>query len=207
MNEDKDSVPCFALTNPYEAILTHDPTRSCVQVTPDMLHTFQHPEDKLPPEDPGIDIWYPSSSGKTHFHKIGLCNTMSYKLSYKGHPQPLKCQTPLDVIENPLNFEENELLDYLTHQLYIVPELNINRSSDDLLHVSTTYLGTDLVQRTDVFNAQPSFPMILDCHTNGEFLGDVKLNILLDTGISKSYMSEVYYMSHPNLHHFLKCSM
>ena len=207
MDEDEDPVPCFAMTNLYEAILTHDPTRSCVQVTPDMLHSFQPPEDKLPPEDPGIDIWYPSSSGKTHFHQIGLWSIMSDKPSYTGHPQPLNCQTPLDIIENPLNFEGNELLDYLTHDPDIVAELSINRSSDDLLNVSTTYLGTDLVQRTDVFNAQPSFPIILDCHTNGEFSGGGKLNILLDTGISKSYMSEAYYMSHPNLHHFPKFSI
>ena len=119
----------------------------------------------------------------------------------------LNCHIPLDVIENPQNLEGIELLDYLTHQPHIVAEININRSSDDLLDVSSTYLGTDLVQRTDVFNAQPSFPIILDCHTNGEFSGGGKLNILLDTGISKSYMSEVYYMSHPNLHHFLKFSI
>ena len=146
MDENEDPVPCFAMTNPYEAILT------------------------LPPEDPGIDIWYPSSSGKTHFHQIGLWSTMSDKLSYTGHPQPLNCQTPLDVIENPLNFKGNELLDYSTHEPDIVAELNINRSSDDLLDVSSTYLGTDLVQKMDVFNAQPSFPIVLDCHTNGEFL-------------------------------------
>ena len=83
-------------------------------------------------------------------------------------------------------------------------ELNINRSYDDLLDVSTTYLGADLVQWTDVFNAQPSFPITLDCHTNGELLGGGKLDILLDTGASKSYMSKVYYMSHPHLHHFPK---
>ena len=194
MDEDEDPVPCFTMTNPYEAILTQDPTRSCVQVTPDMLHSFQPPEDKLPPEGQGIDIWYSSSSGKIHFHQIGHWSIMSDKPSYTGHPQPLNCQTPLDVIENLLNFEGNELLDYLTHKPDFVAELNINRSSDDLLDLSTTYLGTDLVQRTDVFNAQPSFPIILDCHTNGEFSGDGKLDILLDTGISKSYMSEVYYM-------------
>ena len=28
---DEDPVPCFAMTNPYEAILTHDPSRSCVE--------------------------------------------------------------------------------------------------------------------------------------------------------------------------------
>ena len=113
----------------------------------------------------------------------------------------------MDVIENPLNFEGIKLLDYLTHQPNIVAELNINKSSDDLLDVSTTYLGTDHVQRTDVFNAQPSFPITFDSHTNGEFFGGGKLDILLDTGISKSYMSEPYYMSHPNLHHIPKISI
>ena len=57
--EDEDPVLCFAMTNPYEAILTHDPTRTCVQVTSDMLQSFQPVEDLLPEEDPGIDIWYP----------------------------------------------------------------------------------------------------------------------------------------------------
>ena len=64
----------------------------------------------------------------------------------------LNCQIPLDVIENLLNFEGNELLDYLTHQLHIVAELNIKRSPNDLPEVYTTYSGTDLVHRTDVFN-------------------------------------------------------
>ena len=74
----------------------------------------------------------------------------------------------------------------------------------DLLDVSTTYLGTDLVQMTDVFNVQPSFPITLYCHTDGELLGGGQLDILLDTGASKSYMSKAYYMHHPNLHHFPK---
>ena len=92
----------------------------------------------------------------------------------------------------------------MLHQSDTVAELNINRSNDDLFDVSTTYLGTDLVQITDVFNAQPSFPMTLDCHTDGELLGGGKLDILLDTGASKSYMSKAFYMSHPHLHHFPK---
>ena len=64
-----------------------------------------------------------------------------------------------------------------------------------------------IVQKTDVFNAQPSFPITLDCHTNGELLGGGKLDILLDTGASKSYMSKAFYMSHEHLHHFAKFSI
>ena len=37
MDEDEDPVPWFTMTNPYEAILTQDPARTCVCVTPDML--------------------------------------------------------------------------------------------------------------------------------------------------------------------------
>ena len=116
----------------------------------------------------------------------------------------LNHQAPLDEMEAPLNFERIEPTDYLTHQPDTTAELNINTSYDDLLDVSTTYLGADLVQRTDVFNAQPSFPITFHCHTDGELLGGEKLDILLDTGTSKSYMSNAYYMHHPHLHHFPK---
>ena len=68
----------------------------------------------------------------------------------------------------------------------------------------TTYLGTDLVQKTDVFNAQSSFLITLNCHTDGELLGGGKLDILLDTGVSKSYMSKAFYMHNVHLHHFPK---
>ena len=100
----------------------------------------------------------------------------------------------MDVIENPLNLEGNELLDYLIYEPDIDAELNINRSSD----LSTTYLGTDLVQRTDVFNAQPSFPITLDCHTNGEFSGGGKVkHPVRHRNIQKfsfKSLSEAYYM-------------
>ena len=152
-------------------------------------------------------MWYPQGSGKTHIHQIGLWSIMSDRPSYTIHLQPagisgsgcmdfcserLNRQVSFDELEASLNFEGIEPTDYLTHQPDTTAELNINRSYDDLLDVSTTYLGTDLVQRTDVFNAQPSFPITLDCHTNGELLGGGKLDILLDTGASKSYMSKSF---------------
>ena len=114
------------------------------------------------------------------------------------------CQASLDGEEAPLNFEGIEPSDYLTHQPDTTAELNINRSYDDLLDVSTPYLGADLIQMTDVFNAQPSFPITLNCHTDGKLLRGGKLDILLDTGASKGYMSKAYYMHHPHLHHFPK---
>ena len=58
MDEDEDPVPCFAMTNPYEAILTHDPSRSCVRITPDMLHSLKPQEDTVDVPE-GTDILYP----------------------------------------------------------------------------------------------------------------------------------------------------
>ena len=144
---------------------------------------------------------------------------MSDRPSYTIHPQPpgvtgsgcmdfsnerLDHQVTHDPSEFSFSTEGIDTTDYLTHQSATIAELNINRSYDDLLDVSTTYLGTDLVQRTDVFSAQPSFPITLDCHTNGELLGGGKMDILLDTGASKSYMSKAFYMRHEHLHHFPK---
>ena len=113
-------------------------------------------------------------------------------------------QVTHDPSEFSFSTEGIDTTDYLVHQSATIAELNINRSYDDLLDVSTTYLGTDLVQRTDVFNAHPSFPITFDCHTNGELLGGGKMDILLDTGASKSYMSKAFYMIHEHLHHFPK---
>ena len=106
----------------------------------------------------------------------------------------LNRQSPLSEEELQLTFEGIESSEYLTNQPDIVAELNINRSYDDLLDVSTTYLGPDLIQSNHVFNAEPSFSITLDCHTDGELLGGGKLDILLDTGTSKSYMSKAFYM-------------
>ena len=41
-------------------------------------------------------------------------------------------------------------------------------------------------------------------HTDGELLGGGKLDILLDTGASKSYMSKAFYLNNPHLHKFPK---
>ena len=184
-----------------------------------MLHSFQPSQDTSKEPDPGIDVWYPKGSGKKYFHQLSLWSIMSDRPSYTIHLQTsgvggsgcmdfcvdrLNCQNPIDELETPSIFEGIEAHNYLFYQTDTVAELNINRSYDDLLDVSTTYLGTDLVQITDVFSAQPSFPITLDCYTDGELLGGGKLDILLDTGASKSYMSKAFYMYHPHLHHFPK---
>ena len=43
-----------------------------------------------------------------------------------------------------------------------------------------------------------------NCHTWGQFVGGGMLDILLDIGTSKSYMSKGFYMRHPHLHKYPK---
>ena len=172
MDEDEDPVPYFAMTNLYEAILTHDPSRSCVRITPDMLHSLK-PQEDTPDVPNGIDILYPPDSGRTHLSQISLWSIMSDRPSYNIHPQPSGLagsgcmdfsidrpnrQSPLLEEELQLTFEGIESSKYLTYQPDTVAELNINRSYDDLLDVSTTYLGPDLIQRIMYLMLNPPFP-------------------------------------------------
>ena len=50
-------------------------------------------------------------------------------------------QTPSQGDDQSIDFNNLKQSDFLTHYPDIVTELNINRSYDDLLDVSTTYLG------------------------------------------------------------------
>ena len=218
LDEEEDPIPSFAMTNPYEALITHDPARQCVRVTPNMFHSLQPKPDNLT-IDPSIDIIHPEGSGKTHFNQMGLWSIMSDRPSYTVHPQSsgmtgsgcmdfnfdrMNHQTPSHADGQSIDFNNLEQLDFLTHYPDIVAELNINRSYDDLLDVSTTYLGPDLVQSNHVFNPEPTFPIAHNCHMDGELLGGGKLDILLDTGVSKGYMSKAFYLNNLHLHKFPK---
>ena len=53
-----------------------------------------------------------------------------------------------------------------------------------------TYLGHESIRITDTFRPKQAFPIHSNCHTWGQFIGGGMLDILLDTGASKSYMSK-----------------
>ena len=218
LDEEEDPIPSFAMTNPYEALIIHDPARQCVRVTLDMVHSLQAKPDNLT-IDPSIDIIHPEGSGETHFNQMSLWSIMSDRPSYTVHPQSsgmtgsgcmdfnfdrMNHQAPSQEDDQSIDFNNLDQSDFLTHYPDIVAELNINRSYDDLLDVSTTYLGPDFVQSNHVFNPEPTFPIAHNCHMDGELLGGGKLDILLDTGASKSYMSKAFYLNNPHLHKFPK---
>ena len=104
----------------------------------------------------------------------------------------------------PLEFHYMPASEYLDRYNGITSELNVNMEYDDAIDVTTTYLGHESIKITDTFHPEQAFPIYSNCHTHGQFVGGGMLDILLDTGASKSYMSKAFYMRHLHLHKYPK---
>ena len=77
--------------------------------------------------------------------------------------------------------------------------ISTNKFHEDT-DLSTTYLGqVDMSRKTEV-KAEGSFAMNAAGHTRGELIDGSECEILIDTGMSKSYMSKSYYMRCKSLH-------
>ena len=109
-----------------------------------------------------------------------------------------------DVGMAPLDFKSLQASEYMDRYNGITIELNVNMDYDDAVDVTTTYLGREAVNITDTFQPEQDFPIYSNCHTRGQFAGGEMIDILLDTGASKSYMSKGFYMRHPHLHRYPK---
>ena len=96
--------------------------------------------------------------------------------------------------------------EYMDRYDGITSELNVIMEYDDAMDVTTAYLGQESTKITDTFKPEQTFPIYSNCHTWGQSVGGGMINILLDTGASKSYMSKGFYMRHPHLHKYPKFS-
>ena len=106
-----------------------------------------------------------------------------------------------------LEFQHMPTSEYLDKYNGITSELNVNMEYDDAVDVTTTYLGHESIKITDTFRPEQAFPIYSNCHTWRQFIGGGMLDILLDTGASKSYMSKGFYMRHPHLHKYPKFNL
>ena len=109
-----------------------------------------------------------------------------------------------DVGMAPLDFKSLQASEYMDRYNDITIELNVNMDYDDAVDVTVTYLGREAVNITDIFQPEQEFPIYSNCHARGQFAGGGMIDILLDTGASKSYMSKGFYMRHPHLHRYPK---
>ena len=109
-----------------------------------------------------------------------------------------------DVSMAPLDFSYMPASEYMDKYQGITSELNVNMEYDDAVDVTTTYLGQESIRLTDIFKPEQAFPIYSNCHARGQFVGGESIDILLDTGASKSYMSKAFYMRHTHLHKYPK---
>ena len=82
----------------------------------------------------------------------------------------------------------------------ITTRLNTTGQFQDNRDVSTTYLGNEVITKKDHFLPEVQFPITSTSHTWGQLVGGSTMNILLDTGASKCYMSRAYFERNKILH-------
>ena len=75
---------------------------------------------------------------------------------------------------------------------------------DENVDLSTTYLGRIDMKREEVLKAEESFPISEQGFVKGKLINGKECQILLDTGVSKSYMSKSYYLRCKSLHNLPK---
>ena len=92
-------------------------------------------------------------------------------------------------------FDEDRIRNtYLDRYDGIQPEISQVNSFDESTDLSTTYLGKTDVTREQAIKAEERFPISGQGYTNGKLLDQTKCSILIDTGVSNSYLSKLYYM-------------
>ena len=89
---------------------------------------------------------------------------------------------------------------YLDLYKGIYVEIVSSNRFDEDTDLSNTYLGQTDMTRDMEIKAEESFPITAHGYTKGKLLDGTKCGILVDTGMSKSYMSKYYFMRCKSLH-------
>ena len=108
-----------------------------------------------------------------------------------------------ELLNTDLNFGNSSTKlksEYLDMYKGIYAEIVSSNRFDEDTDLSTTYLGqTDMTRDMEV-KAKENFPITAQGYTKGKLLDGTECGILVDTGMSKSYMSKSYFMRCKSLH-------
>ena len=132
-------------------------------------------------------------------------NSMNHTLGvkamnrYKSKPDVNKEFEELDFGATPQKLQEEYMDIYEGIHSDIVSSSRFNENSD----ISTTYLGK-IENNRDKLKAEESFPISENGYTLSRLLDGTTCQLLLDTGMSKSFMSKSFYMQCKSLHTLTK---
>ena len=176
------------------------------------------PEETTPDHLFNIDMYESNQNnpGRVNTQNMEDWSVLSTEMCYadppQGHPNlmVMDCKTTLlneweksgkaptvigcEVPESPVMDMFLDQFDTITTRLNTTGQFQDNRD------VSTTYLGNEVITKKDHFLPEEHFPITSTSHTWGQLVGGSTMNILLDTGASKCYMSRAYFERNKILH-------
>ena len=85
----------------------------------------------------------------------------------------------------------------------VFAEIKDQKTFDESTDISITYMGETTLDDAD-YIPKLSFNFDFRCHIKGHLSTGAAIDILIDTGATKSYLSRKYYEEHPYLHELPK---
>ena len=132
----------------------------------------------------------------SRFHSINHTLDVKAVNRYKHKPNTDNREfKELDFGTTPQKLQE----EYMDIYEGIHSEIVSSNRFDENSNLSTTYLGR-VDRRDQQLKVEESFPISEHGYTSGKLLDGTDCELLLDTGVSKSFMSKSFYMQCKSLH-------
>ena len=133
----------------------------------------------------------------SRFHSVNHTLDIKAVNKYKHKPNTDDREfKELDFGTTPQKLQEEYMDIYEGIHSEIVSSNRFDENSD----LSTTYLGRVDKGNQHKLKAEESFPISEHSYTLGRLLDGTECQLLLDTGVRKSFMSKSFYMQHKSLH-------
>ena len=143
-------------------------------------------------------VKYVTRDASDAFHKLNID-----LMNHRQNRDLYKKLNSEEMLKTSLNFgrsQEKLKSDYLDVYKGMYAEVISTDRFDEDTNLSTTYLGQVDIARDTESKAEESFPMTARGYTKEQLLDGTDCEILIDTGMSKSYMSKSYFLQCRNLH-------
>ena len=144
------------------------------------------------------NIVYVKSAGKDVINGIDIkmVDYQDHRRMYRRMGKEEGERLNIDFGESP-NVLKDKYMDVYED---VFTEVVTTNRFDENVDLSTTYLGKIGMTREDIMKAVESFPISEQGFVMGRILNGEECQILLDTGMSKFYMSKSYYLRSKALH-------
>ena len=204
-------------------VFSQEIVRQEYQVLNDMLyeHGFVNPYEyaMFHHHDQGDQLEDVYTPGKQNMLNMIDWSILSTEMHYVVHPRqhdqhlrimdsPAEAREKLEKLDldyPTIEMEQNDFITSFVDQFEdVTATLHTKKALIDNRDITTTYLGMKDIKSSDKFKPELKFPIFSNSHTWGTILNGGQVDILLDSGASRCYMSRAYYMRTTSLHELPK---